>query len=98
MTNARGVGDSTAPRKSTPRPDLEGQDEEAFLVPADAPIVTAVNADRSFLKPGEYVYLNAAVSTDGRLTAVGRIQVSKDGVRARRSRPCPGNHTGGEPG
>ena len=52
-----------------------------LLVPADAPIVTAVNADRSFLKPGEYVYLNAAVGADGRLTAVGRIQVSKDGVR-----------------
>ena len=52
-----------------------------LLVPADAPIVTAVNADRSFLKPGEYVYLNAAVGADGQLTAVGRIQVSKDGVR-----------------
>ncbi len=52
-----------------------------LLVPADVPIVTAVNADRSFLKPGEYVYLNAETGSDGRMTAIGRIQVSKDGVR-----------------
>jgi hypothetical protein len=52
-----------------------------LLVPEGIPIVTAVNADRSFLKPGEYVYLNAQAGADGRLTALGRIQVSKDGVR-----------------
>jgi hypothetical protein len=52
-----------------------------LLVPENTPIVTAVDADRSFLKPGEYVYLNAEAGADGRLTAVGRIQVSKDGVR-----------------
>jgi hypothetical protein len=52
-----------------------------LLVPENTPIVTAVNADRSFLKPGEYVYLNAEASADGRLTAIARIQVSKDGVR-----------------
>lgn len=52
-----------------------------LLVPEGIPIVTAVNADRSFLKPGEYVYLSARAGVDGRLTAVGRIQVSKDGVR-----------------
>jgi hypothetical protein len=52
-----------------------------LLVPENTPIVTAVNADRSFLKPGEYVYLNAEAGADGRLTVVGRIQVSKDGVR-----------------
>ena len=42
-------------------------------MPENTPIVTAVNADRSFLKPGEYVYLNAEAGADGRLTAVGRI-------------------------
>jgi len=49
--------------------------------PEGIPIFTAVNADRSFRKPGEYVYLNAQAGADGRLTALGRIQVSKDGVR-----------------
>jgi len=52
-----------------------------LLVPDGRPIVTAVNADRSFLKPGEYVYLNAEAAADGGLTALGRIQVSRDGVR-----------------
>jgi len=52
-----------------------------LLVPPGTPIVTGVDADRSFLKPGEHVYLNAQVGADDRLTAIGRIQVSKDGVR-----------------
>jgi hypothetical protein len=52
-----------------------------LVVPENTPIVTGVDADRTFLKPGEYVYLNAEAATDGGLTAVGRIQVSKDGVR-----------------
>ena len=80
MTNARvsATVQSTEGRELT----LTWKDgTKKLLVPQDAPIVTAVDADRSFLKPGEYVYLNAAVGADGRLTAVGRIQVSKDGVR-----------------
>ena len=54
---------------------------QKILVPPDAPIVTTVAADRSFLKPGEYVWLNAEVGADGKLTFSGRIQVSRDGVR-----------------
>src|SRR5215510_8631521 len=52
-----------------------------LLVPDGVPIVTTVNADRSHLKPGEYVFLNTEVGADGKMIAVGRIQVSKDGVR-----------------
>jgi hypothetical protein len=37
--------------------------------------------DRSALKPGEYVFLGAEQAADGKLTASGRIQVSKGGVR-----------------
>lgn len=54
---------------------------QKIIVPAGTPIVTTVNADRSALKPGEYVYLNADVAADGKMTMSGRIQVSKDGVR-----------------
>ena len=54
---------------------------QKILVPPGTPIVTTVSADRSFLKPGEYVWLNAAVGDDGKLTFSGRIQVSRDGVR-----------------
>lgn len=52
-----------------------------ILVPPGTPIVTSVNADRSALKPGEYVFLNADVAADGKLSTSARIQVSKDGVR-----------------
>jgi hypothetical protein len=54
---------------------------QKILVPPGTPIVTQVAADRSFLKPGEYVWLNAEVSADGKLIFSGRIQVSRDGVR-----------------
>jgi hypothetical protein len=54
---------------------------QKILVPPGTPIVTTVSADRSFLKPGEYVWLNAEVGADGKLTFSGRIQVSRDGVR-----------------
>jgi len=54
---------------------------QKILVPPGAAIVTTVAADRSDLKPGEYVWLNANVGADGKLTFSGRIQVSKDGVR-----------------
>jgi len=54
---------------------------QKILVPPGTPIVTTVSTDRSFLKPGEYVWLNAAVGADGKLTFSGRIQVSRDGVR-----------------
>jgi hypothetical protein len=54
---------------------------QKILVLPGTPIVTTVSADRSFLKPGEYVWLNAEVGADGKLTFSGRIQVSRDGVR-----------------
>lgn len=54
---------------------------QRIQVPPGTPIVTTIAADRSFLKPGEYVWLNADVGADGKLTFSGRIQVSRDGVR-----------------
>ena len=54
---------------------------QKILVPPGTPIVTSVAADRSFLKPGEYVWLNASVGDDGRLSFSGRIQVSHGGVK-----------------
>jgi hypothetical protein len=54
---------------------------QKILVPPGAPIVTTVSADRSYLKPGEYVWLNANVGADGKLTFGGRIQVSHGGVK-----------------
>jgi len=54
---------------------------QKILVPPGTPVVTAVPADRSFLKTGEYVFLNANVAPDGKLSTSARIQVSKDGVK-----------------
>lgn len=54
---------------------------QKILVPPGTPIVTTVSADRSFLKPGEYVWLNAEIGADGKLIFSGRLQVSRDGVR-----------------
>jgi hypothetical protein len=51
-----------------------------ILVPDGTPVVTSVAADRSALKPGEYVYSNARQEADGRIVAQ-RITASKDGVR-----------------
>ena len=53
---------------------------QTILVPAGTPIVTTTPADRSALKPGEYIFTSAAVGADGTLT-VQRIQVSRDGVK-----------------
>lgn len=54
---------------------------QTILVPPGTPIVTTVSADRSFLKPGEYVFLNASVGDDGKLSTAARIQVSHGGVK-----------------
>jgi len=53
---------------------------QKILVPPGTPIVTTTKADRSALKPGEYVFLVASVAEGGKMTAL-RIQVSKDGVK-----------------
>ena len=55
--------------------------EQKILVPPGTPVVTQAKAGRSDLKPGEYVFLNANVGADGKLTVPGRIQVSKSGVK-----------------
>jgi hypothetical protein len=52
-----------------------------ILVPPGTPIATTTPADRTFLKPGEYVFMSVNVGTDGKLTSSARIQVSRDGVR-----------------
>ncbi|HXF67635.1 MAG TPA: hypothetical protein VNK67_13185 [Burkholderiales bacterium] len=54
---------------------------QKILVPPGTPIVTTIPADRSFLKPGEYVFFTAQGEPGGGLTVPGRIQVSRDGVR-----------------
>lgn len=80
MTNARvtAVVQATDGRELT----LTYKDgSQKILVPEGVPVVSAVAADRSLLKPGEYVFLIADVSADGKLTASGRVQVSKDGIR-----------------
>ena len=53
---------------------------QTIVVPAGTPVVTNVPADRTALKPGEYIFTSAAVGPDGTLT-VQRIQVSRDGVK-----------------
>jgi len=54
---------------------------QQILVPPGTPVVTTSPADRSALKPGEYVFMSAEIGPDGRMSASGRIQVSKDGVK-----------------
>ncbi|HEY9447419.1 MAG TPA: DUF5666 domain-containing protein [Burkholderiales bacterium] len=53
---------------------------QTIRIPDGIPIVTQVPADRSYLKPGEYVFVSARKEPDGSLTAL-RVQVSKDGVK-----------------
>lgn len=53
---------------------------QTIVVPPGTPVVTNTPADRSALKPGEYIFTSAAVGADGTMT-VQRIQVSRDGVR-----------------
>ena len=54
--------------------------EQRIMVPADTPIVIAVESDRSVIVPGEYAYIAVTAGADGKLTAT-RLQVSRDGVR-----------------
>ena len=80
MTNARvtAIVQATDGRELT----LTSKDgSQKILVPEGVPVVTAVPAERSALRPGEHVFLIADVSVDGKVIASGRIQVSKDGVR-----------------
>jgi hypothetical protein len=80
MTNGNIAG-AVAKSPDGQRVTLEYQGgSQTILVPAGTPIVTNVPADRSALKPGEYIFTSAAVAADGTLT-VQRIQVSRDGVK-----------------
>ena len=54
--------------------------KQRVIVPEGIPVVTAVESDRSLLKPGEYVVVAATLGADGKITAT-RVQVSKDGVK-----------------
>lgn len=53
---------------------------QTIRIPDGTPIVTTVPADRSYLVPGEYVFIAAQKADDGTLTAL-RTQVSRGGVR-----------------
>jgi len=53
---------------------------QTVIVTDSTPVFTTVEADRSFLKPGEYAYITAGMNNDGRVVAT-RVLVSKDGVR-----------------
>lgn len=53
---------------------------QTVIITDSTPIVAAVEADRSALKPGEYAYIAASMNNDGKVIAT-RVQVSKDGVR-----------------
>ena len=53
---------------------------QTIVVPPGTPIVTNVPADRSALKPGEYIFTVAQVSPDGTML-VQRVTVSRDGVK-----------------
>jgi hypothetical protein len=80
MTNARvtAVVQATNGRELT----LTYKDgAQKIVVPEGTPVVTAVAADLSALKPGEHVFFTANVGPDGKLTPAGRIQVGRDGVR-----------------
>ena len=53
---------------------------QKILVQPGTPVVETTPADRSFLKPGEYVFVAAESGGDGKITAL-RIQVSHGGVK-----------------
>ena len=53
---------------------------QTIVVPPGTPVVTNVPADRSALKPGEYIFTVAQVSPDGTML-VQRVTVSRDGVK-----------------
>jgi hypothetical protein len=61
--------------------ELKEGGTQKILVPPGTPIATTTAADRSFLKPGEYVFFSADVGEGGRLTTSARIQVSHGGVK-----------------
>jgi hypothetical protein len=79
MTNARvsALAQATGGREIT-LTYKEGSQQ--VIVPADVPVVMAVESDRSLLKAGEYAVFAVTQGADGRITAT-RVQVTRDGVR-----------------
>jgi hypothetical protein len=54
--------------------------EKKVFVPANAPVITYVKADKSALTPGAHIIIiNATPATDGTLTTTG-VSVGKDGL------------------
>jgi hypothetical protein len=53
---------------------------QQVIVPADTPIVMAVNGDRSLLVAGQYAFIAVTAGADGKMTAT-RVQITKDGVK-----------------
>jgi hypothetical protein len=53
---------------------------QTIIVPPGTPIVTNVPADRSALKPGEYIFAIPQIAADGTML-VQRVTVSRDGVK-----------------
>jgi hypothetical protein len=53
---------------------------QKIIVPDNVPVAATEPGDRTLLKPGEWVFVVAQSSPDGKLSA-GRVQVSKDGVK-----------------
>jgi hypothetical protein len=53
---------------------------QTLIVTDSTPVVIYMPADRSLLKPGEYVSVIASMNNDGKWSS-SRVQVSKDGVR-----------------
>ncbi len=53
---------------------------QQVIVPANVPVVMAVDGDRSLLVPGQYAYIAVSVGADGKMTAT-RVQITKDGIR-----------------
>ena len=53
---------------------------QQLIVPANIPIVMAVDGDRSLLTTNQYAYIAVNVGADGKMTAT-RVQVAKDGVK-----------------
>ena len=80
MTNGNVAG-AVAQSASVHQLTLEYQGgSQTIVVPPGTPIVTNTPADRSALRPGEYIFTVAAVGAEGTMT-VQRIQVSRDGVK-----------------
>jgi len=53
---------------------------QTVVVPETTPVVLMLPGDRSLLVPGAYIFTQARMDNDGKLTATG-VNVSRDGVR-----------------